>query len=88
MMTTNEKIQMFDALLSTTEWEGNVKLPATANRKIVLLFALVVEKELKEGSDLFTLFPKGLSEQLAAFIKECLEKAGLQVFYEKLKALK
>lgn len=87
-MTTNEKIQVFDAMLSTVEWAGNVKLPAMANRKIVLLFALVVEKELKEGSELFSLFPKGLSGELDAFVKECLEKAGLQIFYEKLKALK
>jgi len=87
-MTINEKKQVFDALLSTNEWAGNVKLPPMANRKIVLLFALVVEKELKSGSELFDLFPEGLSKELDAFIKECLEKAGLELFYEKLKAFK
>lgn len=87
-MTMNEKFQMFDVLLSTPEWAGNAKLPATANRKIVLLFCLVVDKEIKEKSELFKLFPEGVTAELETFISECLEKAGLQVLYEKLKALK
>ncbi|CAL1519178.1 hypothetical protein [Chitinophaga sp. MM2321] len=88
MMTTNEKIIVFDTMLSTKEWAGNVKLPIGANRKIVLLFCLVVEQALKEGSELFSLFPKGMSTELDAFVKECLEKAELKAFYEKLKLLK
>jgi len=88
MMTANEKALMFDAIFSTQEWAGSVKLPPTANRKIVLLFILVIEEQIKTGSDLFSLFPKGLTTELEAFVKECLEKAGLQQFHEKLKVLK
>jgi hypothetical protein len=88
MMTASEKALMFEVLFSTQEWAGSVKLPPTANRKIVLLFILVVEEQIKNGTELFSLFPKGMAVELQGFVAECLEKAGLKDFHEKLKALK
>lgn len=87
-MTNSEKVQMFELLMSTPEWAGNVKLPATAGRKVVLLLALLIDKGIKEKSEVFTLFPDGLSGDLQTFIQECLEKAGLKMTYDMVKALK
>jgi hypothetical protein len=52
----------------------------------------VIEKELnakdgdKSGS-LMDIFPKGSLQELAAFSEDCLKKAGLVEFNEKLNSL-
>jgi hypothetical protein len=88
MMTASEKTMMYETLLSTPGMAENVKLPGSASRKLVLLFSLAIERELVEGSELFSFFPKAMAADLDGFIKECLEKAGLTDFHQKLKALK
>ena len=87
-MTTKEKVMMYDALLSTPWMSDNAKLPGSVSRKLVLLFGMVIEKELKEQSEIFSYFPKEMAAELEAFVKECMEKAGLKEFYSKSKGIK
>lgn len=92
MMNTTEVAKVYDTILSIPGMNETVKLTVQISRKNILLLNRVIEKVLnaKDGDksgNLMDIFPKESLQELAIFSDECLKKAGLVEFNEKLNSL-
>ena len=92
MLNTTEVAKVSDTILSIPGMNETVNLTVQISRKNILLLNRVIEKGLnakdgdKSGSQM-DIFPKESLQELAVFAEECLKKAGLVEFSEKLNSL-
>ena len=92
MPTTTTIAKIFDTVLSIPGMNELVKLNIQISRKNVLLLTRIIEHGItgKDGDktgNLMDIFPKESLQELGAFSVECLKKAGLADFHDKLKEL-
>lgn len=92
MMTTNDVAQVFDTILSMPGMNEPVKIDLKISRKNALLLNHVIERGLTtKTGDNSSLFLENMPEEnlkeLKQLAEECLQKAGLKEFSEKLQSL-
>lgn len=88
MMTNNDKLLVYDTLLSAPGMAENVKITLNVNRIGILLLSQLIESGLKQKDELLAFFPTEASTELSTLLAECLEKAALKPLSDKLKSLK
>lgn len=91
-MTTSEVNRVYETILSIPGMNEMVKIDLKISRKNVLLLNYVIErglsaKEDEKGVGLLSNAPEDSLEELKAVAANCLDKAGLVTFQEKLKSL-
>lgn len=90
-MATNVLAKVYETLLCSPGMNEAVKIDVRVNRKTMLLLNSMVEnsmsKDTGQSRELLELIPATDLEELKAFSAECLQKAGLTEFSEKVKTL-
>jgi hypothetical protein len=90
-MTTNDVAMVFDTLLSVPGMNDVVKIDLKVSRKNILLLNQVIQRGLsgkeEEKLNLLGGISKESLQELKDLSQECLLKAGLEEFNEKLNAL-
>lgn len=90
MLTENDVAKVFDTILSIPGMNETVKIDLKISRKNVLLLNHVIARgsashdESKPSALLSSISPESLDD-LKLLGDECLQKAGLNELYEKLK---
>lgn len=92
MESKNETARFMDMLMSVPgSMNESVKVDFKLSRKQILLLSNVVERGLnskeKDQQGIMEFLDRETFEGLSLFADECLKKAGLTEFNEKLKAL-
>jgi hypothetical protein len=91
MLTTDEVAKVYDTILSIPGMNEKVKIDLKITRKNALLLNRVIQRGLinndGESSDLLDRVPEEALLELNSLAEECLKKAGLIEFSEKLKML-
>ncbi|KFF11158.1 hypothetical protein [Flavobacterium hydatis] len=92
MLTTNDVAQVLDTILSIPGMNEVVKIDLKISRKNVLLLNHVIErglsvKDSEKPSILLKSIPDENLHELKVLAEECLQKAGLIEFSEKLTTL-
>ena len=91
MLTTDEVAKVYDTILSIPGMNEKVKIDLKITRKNALLLNRIIQRGLvsnpEEDSDLLDSIPPEAFQELASLTEECLKKAGLIEFSEKLKML-
>lgn len=86
----SEKAKMYDAFLCIKGMDETIKFDWRISRKMALFLSHVIDQGLTkigtESSELLQAMPKGSTEELIKLSGECLEKAGLADFHQKMKA--
>lgn len=91
-MTKNDVAKVYDTILSIPGMNEMVKIDLRISRKNVLLLTNVIEKGLQWKDDekssglLSSIQPESLND-LKTLADDCLQKAGLNDLFEKLKSL-
>lgn len=91
-MTTNDVAKVYDTILSIPGMNETVKIDLRISRKNVLLLTHIIEKGLASKNDektpglLSSVQPENLDD-LKILADDCLQKAGLNDLFEKLKSL-
>lgn len=91
-MNANDLKQVYGVLLSSPEMNVPVKIDVKINKRTVLLLSQVIDKGLNvkgdhPGNGMIEAANKEELEELQKLSADCLEKAGLTEFSEKLMAL-
>ncbi|MES2112718.1 MAG: hypothetical protein V4577_28460 [Bacteroidota bacterium] len=90
-MATNVLGKVYETLLCSPGMNEAVKIDVKVSRKAILLLSSVIEnglsKDSSSPSELLELVPQDDIGELKAFGEECLKKAGLTEFSEKMKSL-
>ena len=91
MLTHDEVAKVYDTILSIPGMNEKVKIDLKITRKNALLLNRVIQRGLinndGESSDLLDRVPEEALLELNSLAEECLKKAGLIEFSEKLKML-
>ncbi|EHQ27048.1 hypothetical protein [Mucilaginibacter paludis] len=92
MNLTSDVAKVYDMLMSFPGMEETVKIDLRISRKNVLLLNGVIEKGVSGKDDagaagLLEALPKEVVEEFKLLAADCLQKAGLTEFNNKLKAL-
>jgi len=92
MLTNNDAAKVYETILSIPGMSETVKMDFKMSRKNVLLLHAIIERGLSgktEGQTggILEVVNKEMQQEFAAFSNDCLQKAGLTDFYEKLKSL-
>ncbi|MBL4678228.1 MAG: hypothetical protein JKY70_18785 [Mucilaginibacter sp.] len=90
MATTSVLGTVFETLLCSPGMNEAVKIDVKMSRKTVFLLNSIIEVSLNgegEKPELIKLFPAEDVEKLKDFASDCLDKAGLKEFSEKMKGL-
>jgi hypothetical protein len=93
MLTTNDVAKVFDTILSIPGMNETVKIDLKISRKNVLLLNRVIERGLSlkpddKSSGILDIVTEDTLAELTSLANDCLVKAGLTEFNEKLKSLK
>ncbi|MEO6358510.1 MAG: hypothetical protein ABIU77_27315 [Ferruginibacter sp.] len=93
MLNTTKVAKVYDTIFNIPGMNETMKLSVQISRKNILLLNGVIEKGLKEkegdkAGSLMDIFPKESLQELNAFSEDCLKKAGLLEFNEKLSITK
>jgi hypothetical protein len=90
-MNTNEAAKVFETMLCAPGMNEVVKIDLKISRKNVLLLSNVIERGLSDKEDdkssLLASIPKESMQELAGIAEDCLQKASLSEFNDKLKSL-
>ncbi|WP_367866976.1 hypothetical protein [Pedobacter sp. WC2423] len=92
-MTNNEIVKVYDTIMSIPGMSEPVKIDLKITRRNVLLLSNVLERGLTlkdpddKSSNLLDSMAKETIAELRNFADDCLKKAGMTEFSEKLKAL-
>ncbi|AYN06558.1 hypothetical protein EAG11_04975 [Flavobacterium sp. 140616W15] len=89
MMTENDVAKVFDTILSIPGMNETVKIDLKISRKNVLLLNSIIERGSASDDESKSIFlssiPVESLKELKLLGDECLQKAGLNDLYEKLK---
>ena len=93
MLTKDEISKLYDTILSIPGMDDIIKIDLKISRKNVFILNKIIERglALKNDSntpDLLHLVPEDTLQELNSLANECLKKAGLTEFNEKLKSFK
>ena len=92
MLTTTDAARLFDTILSIPGMNESVKIDLKLSRKDVLILHSVIKRGLspkdeKETGGFLETIPADVLQRVSAIGEDCLSKAGLSEFSEKLQAL-
>ncbi|KAA5548108.1 hypothetical protein [Adhaeribacter rhizoryzae] len=92
MLTTDDVARVYDTILSIPGMNEKVKIDLKITRKNALLLNRIIQRGLssnneEDSTDLLDKVPQDALQELASLAEECLKKAGLTEFSEKLKML-
>lgn len=91
MLTENETAQLLDTIMSIPGMNEQVKIDLKISRKNVLLLSHVIERRLLESDGSPSVLLRRTAEEniseLRQLSADCLSRAGLTEFNEKLSAL-
>ncbi|MFB3390208.1 hypothetical protein Q7C23_22370 [Flavobacterium sp. LAR06] len=91
MLTENDVAQVFDTILSIPGMNEPVKIDLKISRKNVLLLHHVIERGLTENQSSLSVLLQGSGQENITELKQlsadCLARAGLAEFNEKLAGL-
>ena len=92
MLTTDDVAKVYDTILSIPGMNEKVKIDLKITRKNALLLNRVIQKGLMSSNgedfpELLNSVPEAALQELTCLAEECLKKAGLIEFSEKLKML-
>jgi hypothetical protein len=92
MLTTDDVAKVYDTILSIPGMNEKVKIDLKITRKNALLLNRVIQRGLISSNEedipeLLNSVPEAALQELTILAEECLKKAGLIEFSEKLKML-
>jgi hypothetical protein len=91
MLTQEDVAKVYDTILSIPGMNEKVKIDLKITREYALLLNRIIQRGLihndRESSDLLDRMPEEAFPELTSLAEECLKKAGLIEFSEKLKML-
>ena len=92
MLTYDEVAKVYDTILSIPGMNEKVKIDLKITRKNALLLNRIIQRGLRmdkeaDAADLLDSVPPEALLELNSLAEECLKKAGLIEFSEKLKML-